>query len=120
MITTNNPPYSKCSAGIWNFDTMRFCEGNLQTKVHCYPLQKDSVTDVGFPALVGCLTSKNEAQLPGENKNSYFEVCIVFNIMLNSSLLPISTGLHVLQNDYHKKILPEALKHGVDKNEVTH
>jgi len=29
-------------------------------------------------------------------------------------------GLHVLQNDYHKQILPEALKHCVDKNEVTH
>ena len=28
-------------------------------------------------------------------------------------------GLHVLQNDYHKQILLEALKHRVDKNEVT-
>ncbi len=28
--------------------------------------------------------------------------------------------LHVLQNNYHKQILPEALKHRVDKNEVTH
>ena len=28
--------------------------------------------------------------------------------------------LHVLKNDYHKQILPEALKHGVDKNEETH
>ncbi len=27
--------------------------------------------------------------------------------------------LHVLQNDYHKQILLEALKHRVDKNEVT-
>ena len=26
---------------------------------------------------------------------------------------------HVLQNDYHKQILLEALKHRVDKNEVT-
>ena len=28
--------------------------------------------------------------------------------------------LHVLKNDYHKQILPEALKDDVDKNEVTH
>ncbi len=28
--------------------------------------------------------------------------------------------LHVLQNDHHKQILLEALKHRVDKNEVTH
>ena len=28
--------------------------------------------------------------------------------------------LHVLQNDYHKQILPEALKHRVDKNEVSY
>ena len=28
--------------------------------------------------------------------------------------------LHVLQNDYHKQILLEALKHRVDKDEVTH
>jgi putative transposase len=27
--------------------------------------------------------------------------------------------LHILQNDYHKQILVEALKHRVDKNEVT-
>ena len=27
--------------------------------------------------------------------------------------------IHVLQNDYHKQILLEALKHRVDKNEVT-
>ena len=27
--------------------------------------------------------------------------------------------LHVLQNDYHKQILPEAFKHRIDKNEVT-
>jgi len=51
------------------------------------------------PALVGRLTNKNEAQLSSENKNSYFEVCIVFNIMLKTNLL-------------------EALKHRVDKNEV--
>jgi len=28
--------------------------------------------------------------------------------------------LHVLQNHYQKQILPEALKHRVDKNGATH
>jgi hypothetical protein len=45
-----------------------------------------------FPAVVGRLTNKNGAQLSSENKNSYFEVCIAFSIMLNSSRQPISVG----------------------------
>jgi len=38
-------------------------------------------------AVVGRLTNKNEAQLSSKNKNSYFEACIAFNIMLKTNLL---------------------------------
>ena len=51
---------------------------------------------------------------------NYFETCIFFNATLNTLPATNLNWLHVLKNDYHKQILPEALKDDVDKNEVTH
>jgi len=61
------------------------------------------------PDLVGHPTTK-----PKRNYQVRIRI-LILNHVSASNL----NWLHVLGNDYHKQILPEAVKHRVDKNEVT-
>jgi hypothetical protein len=59
----------------------RKIDAKICASILCLFICKHLYSVLTAPAFVGRLTNKNEAQLSSENKNSYFEVCIVFNIM---------------------------------------